>query len=179
MGKTKISQKQRLKRNETMDDTNQKNNWVVQKMGLSNKQFRSLCSKLFIQDKQGYLSLRNNKFFSFAAISYFWFDPSEEDSESPEDCVRLVRILVQLHNRKFLDDVEAELDITGLEEYQYDPLEDEDSAVPIDAKKALYAIVGNNQRMVLAGVLRIKVLLFYSFYYLINIVSLFLYTYFL
>jgi hypothetical protein len=47
-----------------------------------------------------------------------------------------------------------------LEEYNYDPLEDSETAV--DAKKAFYAVVGNCQAMAFAGSLRIKV--FYSLF---------------
>jgi hypothetical protein len=52
------------------------------------------------------------------------------------------------------------LGIGELEEYNYDPLEDSETAV--DAKKAFYAVVGNCQAMAFAGSLRIKV--FYSLF---------------
>jgi len=156
MARTKLTQKTKRSKNDTSDDSNQKNNWVVQKLGVTLDEFLELRSKLFRQTKNGDFLLRNNTFFSFAAISYFWYDPSEDDSEHPSDCVRLLRIFIQLQNRKILDDVEEELGIADLEEYGYDPLEDDDTAVPIDAKKALYAIIGNSQNMAFAGILRVK-----------------------
>jgi hypothetical protein len=54
----------------------------------------------------------------------------------------------------------AKMEIEEMEEYDYDPLEDSETAV--DAKKAFYAVVGNCQELAYAGSLRIKV--FYSFF---------------
>jgi hypothetical protein len=156
MGKTKVTQ--RLKRkNDDISDDNLKNNWVVQKLDVTKEDFLELRSLLFRTDRQGNLLLKDNTFISFAAISYIWYDPSAEDNESPNNCVRLLRIFIQLQQRKSLEDVEAKLGITDLEEYNYDPLEDETYAGPIDARKALYTIIGTCQNMAYSGILRVKV----------------------
>ena len=53
----------------------------------------------------------------------------------------------------------AKLEISKLEEYHYDPLEEDETA--IDAKKAFYSVVGNCQDKGFAGILRTKVFYFY------------------
>ena len=52
-----------------------------------------------------------------------------------------------------------ELGINELDEYNYDTLEEDETA--IDAKKAFYSVVGNYQNMAFAGILRTKVFYFY------------------
>ena len=68
-----------------------------------------------------------------------------------------------------MDDVETKLGITDLEEYRYDPLDEDEAAV--DAKKAFHSVVGNCQNMAFAGVLRTKVfciyVLFNHFFYFV------------
>ncbi len=94
---------------------------------------------------------------------FFFFDeqddPQDDTGDAPSVCIRILRVFLQLKNRKYLEDVMAKLGIDELEEYHYDPLEDSKTAV--DAKKAFYAVVGNCQAMAFMGSLRIKV--FYSF----------------
>ena len=56
---------------EHVDDTNQKNNWVVEKHGVEKQDFLDLRSKLF-KNKGGELDLKDKEFYTFAAISYFF-----------------------------------------------------------------------------------------------------------
>ena len=60
-------------------------------------------------------------------------NPQDETTDAPSDCIRVLRVFLQLKNRKYLDDVVGKLGIDELEEYQYDPLEEDETA--IDAKK--------------------------------------------
>jgi hypothetical protein len=164
MGRTKTVQRAKKKKDDANDETNQKNNWVVQKVDASLDDFVALRTKLFKKNKNDH-SLRDNSFFSFAAISYFWFEPNDDDSDLPTNCVRILRIFLQLQSRKYLEDVEKKLELTDLEEYRYDPLEEDDAAV--DAKKAFHSVVGNCQKMAFAGVLRTKVFCFFVLFYFI------------
>ena len=111
---------------------------------------------------------RDNNFFSFTTILYFWFEPNEDESQLVTNCVRILHIFLQLQSRKYLEDVETKLDITDLEEYCYDLLEGDDAAV--DAKKPFHSVIGNCQNMAFAGALRTKVfcILFYliCFFYI-------------
>jgi hypothetical protein len=86
-------------------------------------------------------------------------DPVDDTGDVPSDCIRVLRVFLQLNNRKYLDDVMAKLEISKLEEYHYDPLEEDETA--IDAKKAFYSVVGNCQDKAFAGILRTKVFYFY------------------
>ena len=144
-----------------LEKTNQKNNWVLEKRNVEKQDFLVLRSNLF-KTNRGALDLKDKEFYTFAAISYFFFDeqndPQNDTSDAP--CIRILRVFLQLKNRKCLEDVMAKLGIDELEEYNYDPLEDSETAV--DAKKAFYAVVGNCQELAYAGSLRIKV--FYSFF---------------
>lgn len=158
MARTKQTQKAKRKKDEANEDGNQKNNWVVEKVDASLDDFNELRTKLFKKKGTDTL-LKDNNFFSFAAISYFWFDPNNNESESPTDCVMIIRIFLQLSARKYLDDVETKLGITDLEEYRYDPLDEDEAAV--DAKKAFHSVVGSCQNMAFAGVLRTKVFCIY------------------
>jgi len=57
---------------EPLDDSNQKNNWVVEKHDVAKQDFLDLRSKLF-KTKGGALDLKDKEFFTFAAISYFFW----------------------------------------------------------------------------------------------------------
>ena len=146
---------------EIVDETNQKNNWVLEKCNVDKQDFLDLRSNLF-KNNRGALDLKDKEFYTFAAISYFFFDEQDDPQDDTGDapCIRILRVFLQLKNRKYLEDVMAKLEIDELEEYNYDPLEDSETAV--DAKKAFYAVVGNCQAMAFAGSLRIKV--FYSLF---------------
>jgi hypothetical protein len=163
MAKTKFTQRPNKKpKEEALDDSNQKNNWVVEKHDVAKQDFLNLKSKLF-KTNRGALDLKDKEFFTFAAISYFFLntqdDPVDDTGDVPSDCIRVLRVFLQLNNRKYLDDVMAKLGISKLEEYHYDPLEEDETA--IDAKKAFYSVVGNCQDKAFAGILRTKVFYFY------------------
>lgn len=155
MSKAKPLHKYKKNREDTSDESNQKNNWAIQKEDVTKEEFLSLRSHLFKENTDGDLVLKKDGFFSFVAISYFWYDPEEKDNDMPNGCVRMLRVFLQLKSRKYLEDVEAALGIDNLIEYAYDPVEDDDTA--IDAKKAFYSVVGNCQNMAFAGILRTKV----------------------
>ena len=93
---------------EHVDDTNQKNNWVVEKHGVDKQDFLDLRSKLF-KNKGGALDLKDKEFYTFATIAYFFLDPQDgpqdETGDAPSDCIRVLRVFLQLKNRKYLDDV--------------------------------------------------------------------------
>jgi len=161
MAKTKFTQRPNKKtKEEPLDDSNQKNNWVVERHDVTKQEFLNLKSKLF-KTKGGALDLKDKEFFTFAAISYFFLDPKNDpdDEAVPSDCIRVLRIFLQLKNRKYLDDVIERLGINDLQEYSYDPLQEDETA--IDAKKAFYSVVGNCQDKAFAGILRTKVFYFY------------------
>jgi hypothetical protein len=144
-----------------LEKTNQKNNWVLEKRNVEKQDFLVLRSNLF-KTNRGALDLKDKEFYTFAAISYFFFDETGDPIEDAGDepCIRILRVFLQLKTRRHLDDVMAKMEIEEMEEYDYDPLEDSETAV--DAKKAFYAVVGNCQELAYAGSLRIKV--FYSFF---------------
>ena len=79
MAKTKFTQWPNKKtKEEPLDDSNQKNNWVVERHDVAkqeflNLEFLNLKSKLF-KTKGGALDLKDKEFFTFAAISYFFFE---------------------------------------------------------------------------------------------------------
>jgi len=73
MPKTKYSLRaNKTNKEEHADDTNQKNNWVVEKHGVDKEDFLDLRSKLF-KNKEGALDLKDKEFYTFAAISFFFF----------------------------------------------------------------------------------------------------------
>jgi len=158
MARTKQTQKPKKKTDDNFEEGNQKNNWAVEKSDVTKQDFLDLKTMLF-KKKGNELVLRDSNFFTFAAISYFWLDPNDDVTDSPKDCVRVLRVFIQLQNRKYLEDVTEKLGMDDLEEYRYDPLEEDETA--IDAKKAFHSVVGNCQNMAFAGVLRTKVIYIY------------------
>jgi len=73
MAKTKFTQRPNKKpKEEPLDDSNQKNNWVVERHDVAKQEFLNLKSKLF-KTKGGALDLKDKEFFTFAAISYFFW----------------------------------------------------------------------------------------------------------
>ena len=69
MAKTKFTQRPNKKtKEEPLDDSNQKNNWVVERHDVTKQEFLNLKSKLF-KTKGGALDLKEKEFFTFAAIS--------------------------------------------------------------------------------------------------------------
>ena len=147
---------------------NQKNNWALEKRGITLAEFSKLKGTLFKQTgSSGAWRLAKPKLFKFAAVAYFYFDVSEEKSSAPIKCERVVRIFVQLFNRLYFDDVETNLGMKDLVEWEYDKLNPDRSVV--DAAKACYAVIGNCQSWVTAGDLTLKVNLvdvsiFFNFY---------------
>jgi hypothetical protein len=79
----------------------------------------------------------------------------EEKSSPPNKCERVLRIFVQLNNRLYFDDVETNLGMKDLVEWEYDKLNPDRLAV--DAAKACYAVIGNCQSWMTAGELTLKV----------------------
>ena len=97
-------------------------------------------------------------------MTFFFFldpqdDPVDDTGYVPSNCIRVLRVFLQLKNRRYLDDVMTKLGIDELEEYHYDPLEEDETA--IDAKKTFYSVVGNCQDKAFACILRTKVFYFY------------------
>jgi len=134
---------------------NQKNNWTLEKRGITQNEFSKLRGTLFKQaGSSGAWRLAKPKVFKFAAIAYFYYDVNEEKGSPPLKLERVVRIFVQLSNRLYFDDVENGLGMTGLVEWEYDKLNPDRSAV--DAAKACYAVIGNCQSWVAAGDLTLK-----------------------
>jgi hypothetical protein len=75
----------------------QKNNWALEKRGITMADFSKLKKTLFKQTgTSGAWRLAKPKKFKFAAIAYFYFDINEEKSSAPIRCERVVRIFVQL-----------------------------------------------------------------------------------
>ena len=163
--KRKPQNNKRGKKDDDEDEnTNQKNNWAVEKQDISRDEYLKLRAKLFKRDErdENYIALKDKNFYRFAAISYFWFEPNDNNSNVPNRCIRCLRIFLQLTSRKYLWDVESDLGLSDLKEYMYDPL-DEDSTA-IDAKKAFHSVVGNYQEAAFAGLIRKKV--FYISFFL-------------
>jgi len=147
---------------------NQKNNWALEKRGITLAEFSKLKGTLFKQTgSSGAWRLAKPKLFKFAAVAYFYFNNNDEKSSPPNKCERVLRIFVQLNNRLYFDDVETNLGMKGLVEWEYDKLNPDRSAV--DAAKACYAVIGNCQSWMTAGDLTLKVNLvdncfFFNFY---------------
>jgi hypothetical protein len=59
-------------KDEIVDETNQKNNWVLEKRNVDKQDFLDLRSNLF-KNNRGALDLKDKEFYTFAAISYFFF----------------------------------------------------------------------------------------------------------
>jgi len=147
---------------------NQKNNWTLEKRGITMADFSKLKGTLFKQTgSSSAWRLAKPKKFKFVAIAYFYFDVNEEKSSASIKCKRVVRIFVQLFSRLYFDDVETSLGMKDLVEWEYDTLNPDRSAV--DASKACYAVIGNCQSWVTAGDLTLKVTLvdicLFSFYF--------------
>jgi hypothetical protein len=137
---------------------NQKNNWTLEKRGITQNEFSKLRGTLFKQaGSSGAWRLAKPKVFKFAVIAYFYYDVNEEKGSTPITLERVVRIFVQLSNGLYFDDVENGLVMKGLVEWEYDKLNPDRSAV--DAAKACYAVIGNCQSWVTAGDLTLKVTL--------------------
>jgi len=102
---------------------NQKNNWTLEKRGITQNEFSKLRGTLFKQaGSSGAWRLAKPKVFKFAAIAYFYHDVSEEKGSQPIKLEWVVHVFVQLSNRLYFDDVENGLGMKGLVEWEYDKL---------------------------------------------------------
>jgi len=89
----------------------------------------------------------------------------DDTGDVPSDCIRVLRVFLQLTNRKYLDDVMAKLGISKLEEYHYDLLEEDETA--IDAKKSILFSCWELPRYGICGHLENKGVLFLYFCFII------------
>jgi len=138
---------------------NIKNNWLLKKKTVTYEEFKLVAKALFKNGEGGKLILKDEDTFEYAAVSYFWENEYAE-GETKEEFTRTMRIFVQTKPRLSIQKISEIVGIRGLTEWILDK-DTVDRA--INAVEANFATIGNCQKHHRAGVLRLKVSLYFLF----------------